>query len=91
MHTTVCMFMGTHMHQKCKFGIIYNFSCPINKGNEGWRDGGGVLAVHIMLRYTAKWQNVNVCEIWVVGTWASVILFSVLFYLIKVLQNFLKV
>lgn len=88
MHTTVSMLMGTYMYQKCKFGMIYNFSSPINKRREGRRDGGGVLAVHIMLRYIAKWQNVNICEIWVVGTWASVILFSVLFYMIELLYNF---
>lgn len=88
MHTTVCMFMGTHMYKKCKFGMIYNFTSPINKGHEGRRDGSGVLAVLIMLRYIAKWQNVNICEIWVVGTWASVTLFSVLFYMIELLHNF---
>lgn len=54
MHTTVSMLMGTYMYQKCKFGMIYNFSSPINKRREGRRDGGGVLAVHIMLRYIAK-------------------------------------
>lgn len=47
--------MSTHMHQKCKLEKIQtNFSSQVSEGQEGGRDGGGVLAVLIMLRSIAK-------------------------------------
>lgn len=55
---------GSHMYQKCKFGVVLiNFSSPVNEGHEGRKDGCGVVVVPTMVRCIEKWQNANICEI----------------------------